>query len=257
MGQPGDPKEEEQRRPAEELALEPLTSAIQRLTGANPDLAKATTPIAAEFALGRAAADMQSFSELDPERSPTDTGLWLTLLRLERSRETKDFGQLARELPRLMVQPSPSAECCFISAVFAEKVGDVDAARRHYQAAMLSATAREAAVRAQSEHAADTAAMFRALSAHTTDAGQRSLLLTEALFRLAVEAPEFDALADEAARTDPHLPFAFQLAETAARLRGDRTRVGRWLARQRERARGAGDFALTAIQQALFVAQNR
>jgi hypothetical protein len=182
--------------------------------------------------------------------------IWSIVLELERSRESKDLGRLARGLPRLLAQGATVAEINFISAVFAERAGELIAAREHYQAAMPSATTREAAVRALAGEDRDSAAMFRALSAHTSDPLRRSLLLTEALVRLEADAPEFDAVAEEAARTHPELPFAHHLGELSARMRGDHSRVARWLSRQRERAQGAADFALATTIEALFVAKS-
>src|SRR6185503_13690778 len=55
-------------------------------------------------------------------------------------------------------------------------------------------------------------------------------------------------------RADPDLPWAADLAEVGARMRGDRERVGRWLGRQRERAEAAADGAISAIREARFLA---
>jgi tetratricopeptide (TPR) repeat protein len=240
---------------ADAPALEPLYAALNRLRGPHVEPGPGALPSELEFALGRRAAIIRHFSELGPATGLQTSGLWSTLLDLERQREAGDWAGLALALPKLASLPRPSAECHFLSGVFAELAAESDAARDHYQSAMLSATTREAAVRVQSSRLPDSAGMFRALSAHTSDTLLRSMLLTEALFRLAPDAPELDALAEEAGRTHPALPFAYQLAELAARMRGDRARVTRWLGRQRERARVSGDFTLSCIQEASFIAQ--
>jgi predicted Zn-dependent protease len=242
-------------RPADLIALRPLDAAVGRLSSPALDLAHTALPIEGEFALGRHAACSKSFSEASAHSGKPEAGLWSKLLELERHREAQDSTALAKALPSLATQPRASAECHFLAGVCAERTGLWELARSHYQASMSSATTREAAVRVQSSHSSDSAAMFRALAAHTSDAGLRSLLLTEALFRLSFDAPELDALAEDAGRAHPALPFAFQLAEVAARMRGDRPCVTRWLARERERARVSGDFALCTIFEAAFVAQ--
>jgi hypothetical protein len=237
------------------LALESLDSALARLRGPQLEPGMGALPSELEFALGRKAASVRSFSELGPQPGRETSGLWSSLLDLERQREASDWTGLARGLPTLASLPRPTAECHFLSGVFAERAAELEVARGHYQAAMLSATTREAAVRVQSSQWPDSAGMFRALSAHTSDTLLRSMLLTEALFRLPPDAPELDALAEEAGRTHPALPFAYQLAELAARMRGDRARVTRWLGRQRDRARVSGDFTLACILEASFIAQ--
>ncbi len=241
-------------RPAEDLALKPLTSAIERAAAATPALGPSATPVEAEFALGRAVARLQRFSELEAS-SIAGAGFWSLALRLEQSREAKDFGRLSRDLTRLFQEPGSAAECSFVAGVCAEKAGDAAAARERFQASMLSPISREAAVRALSEGATDSTALLRALSAHCNDPPRRALLLTEALLRLDPAAPEFDALAEEAARTYPELPFAQELGEVGARMRGDRSRVARWLAKKRERAHASGDFSLASLLEALFLVQ--
>jgi predicted Zn-dependent protease len=255
VGEPPPMRADGSLRPADLLALKPLEAALGRLNSPPTELAAGALPVEREFAVGRDAASLRSFGELQPGPGQ-DAGHWSKLLELERYREAKDSSGLAEALHVLGTQPRAAAECHFVCGVFAERAGVWELARGHYQAAMLSATTREAAVRVQSSRAPDSAAMFRALSAHTSDALLRSLLLTEALFRLHIDAPEFDALAEEAGRTHPALPFAYQLAEVAARMRGDRPRVTRWLARERERARVSGDFALATIFEASFIAQS-
>src|SRR5437773_2725979 len=79
-------------------------------------------------------------------------------------------------------------------------------------------------------------AFFLSRSAPACNPALRALLLTEALCRASPDSPEFEALADDAARADPSLPFAAQLGELGARMRGERARVTRWLTRQREQA---------------------
>lgn len=246
--------------PVEELALRPLAAAIARMSALRASAPTSTTsmvaltPIELELDLGRASARINAFSELDVGDERSDDGILSLLVRLERSRELKDFTALARLLPQLLSLPGARAEASFVVAVFAERAGELAAARALYESATSSATTREAAFRAGGAPERESAATFRALSAHSKDPLQRAVLLTEALFHLDGDAPEFDALAEEAAQTYPGLPFAHQLGEVSARMRGDRVRVERWLARQRERARGAGDFPLTAIREALFAA---
>lgn len=247
------------RGPVEELAHRPFTSAVERLNAAHanaPALASsptAATPAELEFMLGRAAARMQAFSELELGQAPAAAGPAALLLDLEQRREAKDLPGLAQALPRVMTQLTAQAEASFISAVLSERAGELAAARSHYEAAMSSSVTRDAAARAGDPEAREEAALFRALSAHTDDPARRSILLTEALFRLDAAAPEFDALAEEAGQSCPELPFAHQLAELSARMRGDRARVARWLSRQRQRARGAGDLRLTSLREALFL----
>lgn len=246
--------------PVEELALKPLATAIARVNALRTDAAvlardvTALTPIELELNLGRAAARSNSFSALDGSDERPDDGILGLLVRLERSREARDLAALARLLPQLLSGSLARAESSFVAAVFAERAGDLGEASALYESAASSATTREAAVRACGVPDRERAATFRALSAHSNDPLQRAMLLTEALFHLDADAPEFDAVADEAAQTYPGLPFAYQLGEVSARMRGDRVRVARWLARQRDRARGAGDFPLAAIRKALFTA---
>jgi hypothetical protein len=237
-------------------SLRPLEVALERLHSPAGQSGSAPTPLDAEFALGRSAARLERFRDFEPTEQTQSTSIWSTLLRLERARETNDLPGLAALLPQLTAQPNAAAEAHFVSAVLCERSGDVARAKEHYQAALLSTTTREPAVRALAVSSPDTAAaLFRSLSAHASDPLRRALLLTEALFRLNVEAPEFDAIAEDAARTDPSLPFAYQLGELGARMRGDRTRVARWLGRQREQARDPHELTLAAVREALFLAQ--
>lgn len=247
--------------PVEDLALKPFASAIERMRALTEGVAKlpvrgggaAMSPAEIEFTLGRAAANLQAFSELEAGEHLAQAGALELVIQLEQSREAKDFAGLARALPQLMTAAAAQPESNFVAATFAERAGELDAARWHYAAA-LSGTTREAATRALATEGREAAATLRALSAHARNPLQRAMLLTEALFRLAPDAPEFDALADEAARTFPELPFAHHLGELSARMRGDRLHVARWLSRQRERAKGAGDYPLAAIREALFAA---
>jgi hypothetical protein len=229
-----------------------IASAVERASSAPPSaLASAASSDAeAEFGLGREAAGLTQLADAIVEGSALP---WTLALRLERSRALGDWSSVARELPRLLEAPSAAAESSFVAAVLAERTGDAATARELYQASLPSAATREAATRALTERGGDGAALFRALSAHTSDAQRRGLLLTEALFRLDPGAPEFDSLAEDAARMNPELPLAIELGEAAARARGDRPRAARWLARRRELAQGADDYTLAALREALSV----
>ncbi len=216
--------------------------------------AEAVPPQRVELALGFAAARVERTAELETHALAASSG-WALALRLERAVESADATSLASLLAELPLQPAQIAEAHFVAGVLSERAHDAGAANQHYQAAQLSNAAREAAVRALSSVPGEGAALFRSLSAHARDAQQRSLLLTEALLRSSLDAAEFDALAEEAVRADPELPFAYELGELAARMRGDRARVGRWLARQRESACGALELEFRSVREALFCAQ--
>lgn len=238
---------------SEAPAVGAIATAVERASTAPPSAATtATAPTSsneeAEFWLGRRAAAASPLSHSDDEASASP---WALTLRLERSRALGDWSAVARHLPRLLEGPSASAESSFVAAVLAERALDLAFARELFQAALPSVSTREPATRALTERGGDGAALFRALSAHTTDAQRRGLLLTEALFRLDAAAPEFDALAEDAARMNPELPLAIELGETAARARGDRAREARWLARRRDLAQGADDYTLAALREAL------
>ena len=205
----------------------------------------------AEFELGRAVASVARLSDLwVPPDAP---GPWARVLRLEQSREQRDLAALARELPALSEQPLAVAEASFVSAVLAEVADDPAAARRAFQASLPSPITREAATRALCESSVEPAPLLRALSAHTSEPLRRALLLTEVLFQLDPAAPEFEALAEDAARTFPELGLSSVLGEAAARARGDRGRVTRWLARAREQARGRDEQTLAAWREALHL----
>jgi hypothetical protein len=224
-----------------------IAAAVARASGAAPD-AEAPAPSGSEeieFELGRAAALRPSVEAL---ASPQP---WARVLRLEQSRARGDWSSMARELPRLFEAPAAVAESSFVAAVFAEKAAHEATSRELFQASLPSPTTREAATRALTEKASDSPAPLRALSANTSDPLRRALLLTEALFRLDPAAPEFDALAEEAARTYPELPFAHELGELGARARGDKVRLARWLARRREHAQGADEQALATLREVL------
>ena len=233
-------------------AAESIVSAVERASSRPPpgSARAATSDAAAEFALGRAAAAVARLSDvfIDPDSTEPSA----LVLRLEQSRQQRSWAGLARDLPRLLEHASGGAEGCFVAAVFAECGSDGAGARELFQASLPSSTTREAAARAMSQNTPDGAAAFRALSAHTSDPLRRALLLTEALFRLEPSAPEFDALAEEAVRTCPELALALSLGEGAARARGDRARVARWLGRAREHAQGSDEQALSAVREALF-----
>ncbi|HTV17017.1 MAG TPA: hypothetical protein VMG12_00060, partial [Polyangiaceae bacterium] len=225
-------------------------AAVERASSMPPSAgAIASGNAEAEFWLGRAAAALTSLADAAVDGSPAQP--WALALGLERSRALGDWSSVARDLPRLLEAPSASAESSFVAAVLAERSGDATAARDLFQASLPSPSTREAATRALTERGNDGAPLFRALSAHTSDPQRRGLLLTEALFRLDPAAPEFDALAEDAARMNPELPLAIELGEAAARARGDRSRAARWLSRRRELAHGADDYTLAALREAL------
>jgi hypothetical protein len=237
--------------PHEAMAVDSIASAVARASSAPLDAAS-TPPTGterAEFALGRAVAVQTHGADGDAVVAAHPWGL---VLSLEQSRNRADWSSVARDLPRLLEGPAAVAEASFVAAVFAEKAGNAVAARELYQASQPSPSTREAATRALIENASDGAAPLRALSAHTSDPLRRALLLTEALFRLPSGAPEFDALAEDAARTYPELPLAVELGELAARERGDRARAARWLGRRREHAQGADDQLLATLREALY-----
>jgi Tfp pilus assembly protein PilF len=243
--------------PGEAPLVGSITSAVERASSRPPSATFGDAPsisgsAEAELTLGRQVAAAASLSDFRVD--PAGATHWELVLRLEQGRRQRDLGSLARDLPRLLEQPGALAEGAFIAAVFAERAGDLDAARDAYQASLPSPTTREAATRALSERSADGAAAYRALSAHTTDPHRRALLLTEALFRLDPAAPEFDALAEDAVRTSPELPLALVLGELGARERRDRSRVARWLARRRELALGTDDEVLALAREASFAA---
>jgi tetratricopeptide (TPR) repeat protein len=249
------------QRPAPELggdavdlpAVASIASAVERASTRPPSGAAraSTADVEAEFALGRAVASLARLSDIWVD--PTSTAPWALVLRIEQCREQRDGAGLARDLPRLIEQPASVAEYSFIAGALAEKTGDLAAAREAFQAALPSPITREAATRALTESSGDNAALFRALSAHAQDPLRRAVLLSEALFRLDPAAPEFDALAEDAARTHPELPLALALGEAAARARGDKNRVTRWLARWRESARGTQEVALASTREALHL----
>jgi hypothetical protein len=235
---------------AEAPAVGSIVAAVERASSAPPSAPASAlgSNEEAEFWLGRAAAGLTHLADANVEGSALP---WTLALRLERNRALGDWSSVARDLPRLLEAPSAAAESSFVAAVLAERTGDTATARELYQASLPSASTREAATRALTEHGGDGAALFRALSAHTSDAQRRGLLLTEALFRLDPAAPEFDSLAEDAARMNPELPLAIELGEAAARARGDRPRAARWLSRRRELAQGADDYNLAALREAL------
>jgi tetratricopeptide (TPR) repeat protein len=226
-----------------------IAAAVERASSAPPRAVVLAPESAeeAEFALGRAlgvglSAEVDALASAQP---------WSQVVRLEQSRVRADWSSMARDLPRLFDAPVAVAEGSFVAAVFAEKAGDRGAARELFQASLPSASTREAATRALTEKPGDGAAPLRALSAHTSDPLRRALLLSEALFRLDPAAPEFDALAEEAARTYHELPFAVELGELGARARGDRVRAARWLARRREHAQGADDHDFATLREVI------
>lgn len=234
-----------------DVELRPLQLARQRLRGSARALAGASEG-AREFALGAAlvtepAAAIPALLEELPESA------WARTLRLELSRRGGDGAALARELVRLFARPKELPEVRFVAAALAERAGEREVAHEHYRAA-LSQHVREAALRALGPGAPDAAALLRAASALLDDGTRRALLLTEALLRMEPEARELDSVAEDAWRADPELPWAADLAEVAARMRGDRERVGRWLARLRERSAGASDAALCTGREARFLA---
>jgi tetratricopeptide (TPR) repeat protein len=102
--------------------------------------------------------------------------------------------------------------------------------------------------------ARDAAELLREQAARVEDPTRRALLLSEALLCMGPETAAFDTIAEEAWRADPELPWAADLAEVAARMRGDRASIGRWLSRQRERSEGSAEAALSSIREARFLA---
>lgn len=236
--------------PHEVPAIDSITSAVARASVAplDPPAPAPTGTEQAEFALGRAVA----VETRTADGAAVAAQPWGLVLALEQSRERADWSSVARDLPRLLDAPVAVAEASFVAAVFAEKAGDRTAARDLLLASQPSPSTREAATRALIENVSDGAAALRALSAHTSDPLRRALLLTEALFRLEPGAPEFDALAEDAARAYPELPLAVELGELGARARGDRARAMRWLGRRREHAQGADEQLLATLREALF-----
>jgi tetratricopeptide (TPR) repeat protein len=241
--------------PHEASTLGSIAAAFERASSAPPPAA-APTPSSREeieFALGHTAAlRLATGADVDVDAAAgAQPQPWARVLRLEQSRARGDWASIARELPRLFEAPAAVAESSFVAAVFAEKAAHEPHARELFQASLPSPTTREAATRALTEKASDGPGPLRALSAHTSDPLRRALLLTEALFRLEPNAPEFDALAEEAARTYPELPFAHDLGELGARARGDKVRLARWLARRREHAQGSDEQVLATLREVL------
>jgi tetratricopeptide (TPR) repeat protein len=252
------------QRPAPELATDALdvpavasiASAVERASTRPPSGAAraATGDVEAEFALGRAVSSLARLSDIWVD--PAATTPWALVLRIEQRREQRDGAGLCRDLPLLIEQPAGAAEYSFIAGALAEKTGDLAAAREAFQAALPSPITREAATRALTAASGDNAALFRALSAHTQDPLRRAVLSSEALMRLDPAASEFDALAEDAARAHPDLPLGLALGEAAARSRGDKSRVARWLARWRENARGTQELALASTREALYLLES-
>ncbi len=229
--------------------LRPLRLALERLRGATP--AYAASESAREFALGAtlvmdAGSEPAVLNEL-PESA------WVQALQLELGRRRGDRAGLARAVVRLFAPPHAPPELRFVAAALAEHAGERATAEEHYRGA-LAHHAREAALRALGPEAPDLVSLLRAASAQLEDDPRRALLLTEAVLHLAPEAAELDALAEEAWRLAPELPWAAELAEVAARMRGDRECVGRWLSRGRERSEAAEDAALCVQREAQFLA---
>ncbi|MEY4548762.1 MAG: hypothetical protein RL685_4957 [Pseudomonadota bacterium] len=231
--------------------LQPLALARERLlngihAGAGP------SESSRELALGAAllADGAQPVESLQKELRESP---WTRALRLELSRRRGDRVELARELVNCIAGPNELPEGHFVAAVLAEQAGASAVSQEHYRAA-LAQTVREAALRALGPNVADSAALLRGASAQVEDGSRRALLLTEALLRMEPDAGEFDAVAEEAWRSDPELPWSGDLAEVGARMRGDRERVGRWLSRQRERAPEAADAPLCTLREARFLA---
>jgi len=246
------PASSDEDDPDERSSVGFIRAAVARASSHPPSgAAPSPTGTESEFELGRAVATLVRLSDL--WISPDAPGAWARALRLEQSRQQRDLAALARELPALSEQPLAIAEASFVAAVFAELADDPSAARRAFQAALPSPITREAATRALCESSVEPAPLLRALSAHTTDPLRRALLITEVLFQLDPAAPEFEALAEDAARTFPELPLALALGEGAARARSDRGRVTRWYARAREQARGRDEQALAAWREVLHL----
>jgi hypothetical protein len=233
--------------------LRPLELALER-TSAGVRTPSSTSASALELALGEALGERAPAQEVDSLLGAMPETPWSSALRLERERERGDLGGLARRLPGVLESQQEQAEIRFLAGILAEKAGDLAAAHDHYRAASSSHTVREAALRALDPPSREGAAMLRAQSLQLEDGTRRALLLSEALLRMEGDASELDALAEEAWRADPELPWAADLAELAARMRGDRAGVGRWLGRQRERSEGTGDAALGALREARFLA---
>jgi len=239
--------------PSAHAQLRPLDLARERASAANRTPSSSSAS-ALEFALGQALGARASAPEVEALLGTLPETPWSGALRLEQDRERGDLGALARHLPSALEQQGAQPEVRFFAGTLAEKARDLAAAHEHYRAVLNSEALREAAVRALGPQSRDGAALLRALSAQLQDGTPRALLLTEALLRMDGDATEFDAVAEEAWRADPELPWAADLAEVAARMRGDRAAVGRWLSRQRELAEGAGDGPLSAIREARFLA---
>lgn len=237
------------RRPAEDIALWPLSSAVARL--AEPAGNGGATRADADLLLGRAAGGWTRFAEY--AGSETDESFCRLLLRLERSLEAGDLAQIARDLPRFAATAPARAECSFLAGVCCELMERAEEACELYRLSLPSATTREAAVRALSTRLSDGAALLRSLAAHATDPTLRAWLLLETLLWLPFDAPEMDAIAEEVLRIDPRQLAAAHVAELAARMRGDRSRVARWLARQRQGCTGPEDNALATLRQVLFL----
>lgn len=238
----------------------PLLRALERATSSAPANPSDASRAEADYVLGRRAALIARFTELEWDEPPGDGRTLCDLLRLERAREGQDLEQLARALPLLLSGSAAPGEAHYLLGVTFERRGELDRAREHYRAALVSPLARAAATRALTDGrlgaatGAASAAAFRSLSAHAGDAQRRALLLTEALLRSSPEAAEYDAVAEEATRADASLPFAPRLGELAARARGDRTRTARWLQRQAELAADGDELALCGMREASFLA---
>ncbi|MEO8178858.1 MAG: hypothetical protein ABI895_08500 [Deltaproteobacteria bacterium] len=235
--------------------LRPLQLARERLSAGGQRPSSSSTS-ALEFALGRALLRVDASDAVESLLAALPETPWSNALRVERDREQGDLAALVRDLFGAFAQHKDQPELRFFAGALAEKVGDIAAAREHYSAALPSHALREAALRALRPKSRDGAALLRALAAQVEDGSRRALLLTEALLHMAPDTAEFDAVAEEAWRADPDLPWAADLAEVGARMRGDRERVGRWLGRQRERAQGDADGPLSAIREARFLALN-
>jgi hypothetical protein len=230
--------------------LRPLQLALERSSGAT---ALHSSSRALELELGRAVvnADAGAIDSLLAQLPETP---WTSVLQLERARARGDRAALARDLLAVFAPLEQQPELCFFAGVLAEQAGDLTAAHEHHRAALASPGVGEAALRALLPSARAAAALLREQAARVEDPTRRALLSTEALLRLEPETPAFDAIAEEAWQADPELPWAANLGELAARMRGDRPSIGRWLSRQRERCEGSADAALSSIREARFLA---
>jgi tetratricopeptide (TPR) repeat protein len=225
-----------------------LGRALAAAAGA-PDAAAA---LDARHALARA---VHALSELDEASGVARA------LSLELDLVSGDAARVAEKIAGWRGSESEAeAEVSIAAAVLTEAAGERDAADRAWSRVLEAEPTNVAATRARAAQAtpAEAARLVAELAQASAEGPQAALLLGEAALRLsdAGDADAADPLLRRAVDMEPKLPFAVDLAQRAARMKGDRDGLLEWLRARRDASADPIDRAHDLVREALLLSDS-